>query len=89
MWVLKRNDHELFEETGVLSSIDGLHMSMKPLSDAFSAYFINLEFLDDSNVRLLMNGGDKTMEQLKGSIWEVCANSCGCSGDCGSNWMRS
>ena len=31
----------------------------------------------------------KTMEQLKGSIWEVCANSCGCSGDCGSNWMRS
>lgn len=31
----------------------------------------------------------KTMEQLKGSIWEVCANNCGYSGDCGSNWMRS
>ena len=29
----------------------------------------------------------KTMEQLKGSIWEVCANSCGCSGDCGRNCM--
>ena len=74
MWVLKRNDHELFEETGVLSSIDGLHMSMKPLSDAFSAYFINLEFLDDSNVRLLMNGGDKTMEQLKDYVEDILEN---------------
>ena len=31
----------------------------------------------------------RTMEQLKDTTWEVCTNSCGCSGDCGSNWMRS
>lgn len=31
----------------------------------------------------------RTMEQLKDTTWEICANSCGCTGDCGSNWMRS
>lgn len=31
----------------------------------------------------------KTMEMLKSTTWEICANSCGCSGDCGSNWMQS
>ena len=31
----------------------------------------------------------KTMKLLQNTTWEICANSCGCSGDCGSNWMRS
>ena len=31
----------------------------------------------------------RTMEQLQDTTWEVCTNSCGCSGDCGSNWIRS
>lgn len=26
------------------------------------------------------------LEKLK---WELSANSCGCTGDCGSNWMQS
>ena len=30
----------------------------------------------------------KTMKLLQDTTWEICANSCGCSGDCGSNWMR-
>ena len=31
----------------------------------------------------------KTIEQMKDATWEIYANSCGCSGDCGSNWMQS
>ena len=31
----------------------------------------------------------KTIEQMKDAAWEIYANSCGCSGDCGSNWMQS
>ena len=31
----------------------------------------------------------KTMKLLQDTTLEICANSCGCSGDCGSNWMRS
>ena len=31
----------------------------------------------------------KTIEQMQDATWEIYANSCGCSGDCGSNWMQS
>lgn len=31
----------------------------------------------------------KTIAKVAGKTWTVSANSCGCSGDCGSNWMRS
>ena len=31
----------------------------------------------------------KTIEQMKDATWEIYANSCGCSGYCGSNWMQS
>lgn len=41
-----------------------------------------------TNLSTIMEKYGKMMEQLKDSKWEVVANSCGCSGDCGSNWMR-
>ena len=31
----------------------------------------------------------KKIQELANTKWEVSANSCGCTGDCGSNWMRS
>lgn len=30
----------------------------------------------------------KKIQELANTKWEVSANSCGCTGDCGSNWMR-
>lgn len=32
--------------------------------------------------------GEKIQELTK-TEWKVSANSCGCTGDCGSNWMQS
>lgn len=29
------------------------------------------------------------IEMLNGTTWQIALNSCGCSGDCGSNWMKS
>jgi len=31
----------------------------------------------------------KKIQELANTKWEVSANNCGCTGDCGSNWMRS
>lgn len=31
----------------------------------------------------------KKIQELANTKWEVSTNSCGCTGDCGSNWMRS
>ena len=31
----------------------------------------------------------KKMAKMNETTWHVSANCCGCSGDCGSNWMRS
>lgn len=31
----------------------------------------------------------KRIQELANTEWELSSNSCGCSGDCGSNWMRS
>ena len=40
------------------------------------------------NLSIIEEKYGKEMKQLENTVWEVCANSCGCSGDCGSNWMR-
>ncbi|WP_300796340.1 hypothetical protein [uncultured Bacteroides sp.] len=42
-----------------------------------------------TNLSAISKKYGKTMEQMKSTTWEVYANSCGCSGDCGSNWMQS
>lgn len=42
-----------------------------------------------SNLSNLNDIYGKTMEQLNDTTWSISANSCGCSGDCGSNWMRA
>ncbi|WP_294080902.1 hypothetical protein [Proteiniphilum sp. UBA5384] len=31
----------------------------------------------------------ETMKSIEGKEWRINTNRCGCSGDCGSNWMRS
>lgn len=31
----------------------------------------------------------KKIQELVNTKWEAFANSCGCSEDCGSNWMQS
>lgn len=41
------------------------------------------------NLSVITEMYGKTMQQLEDTTWEVCANSCGCSGDCGTNWMQS
>ncbi|MCS2261842.1 hypothetical protein NXV46_12315 [Bacteroides thetaiotaomicron] len=42
-----------------------------------------------TNLSAIQQKYGKTMEMLKDTTWGICANSCGCSGDCGSNWMQS
>lgn len=42
-----------------------------------------------TNLSVITQKYSEVMEQLKDTTWDICANSCGCSGDCGSNWMQS
>lgn len=32
---------------------------------------------------------EQRLEKLKDKTWQISLNSCGCSGDCGTNWMKS
>ena len=42
-----------------------------------------------SNVEAINQMYGKKMAKLSEENWQVSAKCCGCSGDCGSNWMRS
>lgn len=42
-----------------------------------------------SNLSVINEKYDRIIELLKDTTWEICSNSCGCPGDCGSNWMQS
>ncbi|MDR1459017.1 MAG: hypothetical protein LBI60_02245 [Bacteroidales bacterium] len=42
-----------------------------------------------TNLSAIQEKYGKTIEQLNETVWEISTNCCGCSGDCGSNWMRS
>jgi hypothetical protein len=45
--------------------------------------------LSDSILASLNDAYGKCLYSLDGSPLEIDIRNCGCSGDCGSNWMRS
>lgn len=42
-----------------------------------------------TNIETINQMYGKKMVKLTGETWQVSAKCCGCTGDCGSNWMRS
>lgn len=49
---------------------------------------MNLE-LSEVNISNLEETYGKQIEMIKDQTWQIELNCCGCSGDCGSDWMRS
>lgn len=42
-----------------------------------------------SNAEALMGMYATEIAKVEKSEWVICEDECGCTGDCGSNWMRS
>lgn len=45
--------------------------------------------LSSKTVSSINNRYSENVKSLEGKRWQINANRCGCSGDCGSNWQRS
>jgi len=45
--------------------------------------------LTDETVSLLNEIYGSSIKSAEAVDWKIDLNSCGCSGDCGSNWQRS